>query len=91
MGFISDGDEYFAFVADRRPLAVGQEPVITPVPYNIDGALIEVFVDAGVLDDLAEFGWRYGSHTLHGPLETEGFQNVDTAPNERVWVVWSAN
>jgi hypothetical protein len=91
VGFASDGKDYFAFVADRRPLAVGLEPVITAVPFIVDGANIEVFVDAVLLDDPVEFGWRIGSHVLNGPLETEGHHRIDGAPNEPGWVAWPQN
>ena len=88
VGFGSDGEEYFALVADRRPLVLGGEPIITRVPFRVDGALMQVFVDADLLDNPTEFGWRVGSHSMNAHLETEGHHHFDTAPNEPVWVDW---
>jgi hypothetical protein len=77
VGFVADGEEYFAFIADRRPMAIGLEPVFTEIPYRVDGARIDVFVDAGLLDDPAEFRWRVGTINFHPHLETHGFQLID--------------
>ena len=77
VSFVSDGEEYFAFLADRRPLAIGGEPIITVVPWRVDGAVIEVLIDAGLLDDPAEFTWSGGTVTFHAHLESEGYQFVD--------------
>jgi hypothetical protein len=68
---VSDGEQYFAFVADRRPLAVGEDLIITPVPFRIRGASIRVFVDADLLDDQTDFLWSFGSITWHGGFEGE--------------------
>jgi len=84
----SDGEEYFAFVVDRRPLLVGQDAVVTPVPCSVDGATIHAFVDADLLDNPAEFGWRVGSQIYHGALGSEGRHRMENVPNEPVWVVW---
>jgi hypothetical protein len=91
VGFLSDGEEYSAFVTDRRPLLVGQEPIITLVPYSVDGATIEVFVDADLLDNLSAFGWRVGSHVVNGRFETQGHHRIDGAPNAPGWVPWPEN
>ena len=86
--FVADGGEYFAFVADRRPLVLGLEPVITAVPCRVDGARIEVEVDAHLLDDPAEFMWYGGTVTFHSQLESDGFQRVDQAPDVPVLAPW---
>jgi hypothetical protein len=75
--FVSDGEDYFALVVDRRPLVLGQEPIITVVPSRVDGAVMQVFVDAELLDDPAEFQWRLGTAAFHSHLGTEGFQLFD--------------
>jgi hypothetical protein len=89
VAFASDGGDYFAFVADRRPLAVGQEPIITPVPASFDGASVRVVVDADLLDDPADFLWRCGTTTSHAHFESNGFQLVDL--NDANWVAWPQN
>jgi hypothetical protein len=82
----SDGQEYFAFVADRRPLALGQDVVITPVPCRVDGASVQVFADVDLFDDPAEFLWRCGTMTAHAHFEADGFQVTDL--NDANWVPW---
>jgi hypothetical protein len=82
----SDGDHYFAFVADRRPLADGEDPIFTPVPFRIRGSSIQVFVDADLLDDPTDFLWSFGTFTAHAHLGTEGFESVDVSdPHFRPW------
>jgi hypothetical protein len=87
--FASDGEDYFAFVIDRRPLAVGQDAITTPVPCRVNGASIDVFVDADLLDDPAEFGWRLGIITEHARFGADGYQAPDRVPdNEAELVPW---
>jgi hypothetical protein len=88
IAFISDGEDYFAFVADRRPLVLGLDPILTLVPCKVDGALIEVYVDADLLDDPAEFKWRCGTLTVHA-LPTQGFQLIDRF--EAGYALWPQN
>ena len=80
----SDGEQYFAFVGDRRPLAVGGEEIITPVPFRVRGSSIQVFVDADLLDDPTDFLWAFGSVTAHAHLGTEGFEVVDVDDSDFV-------
>ena len=87
--FASDGEDYFAFVIDRRPLVVGEEPIITPVPFEVDGASVNVFVDADLLDDPAAFMWRSGTINHHAHYGTAGFEPIDRAPDsEADWLPW---
>lgn len=85
----SDGLEYFAFVADRRPLALGQDAVFSEVPCRVDGATVAVFADADLFDDPAEFMWRCGTMTAHAHFEADGFQIIDM--NDANWVHWPQN
>lgn len=85
----SDGDEYFAFVGDRRPLAFGGEEIITSVPFKVRGSSIQVLVDTDLLDNPAEFLWTVGSLTSHSDLGTEGHSLEDT--NDPAFVPWPQN
>jgi len=87
----ADGEEYFAFVVDRRPLLLSQDAIVTAVPCSVDGAKINAFVDADLLDNPAEFGWRVGSQVLNGALGSEGHHRMENVPNEPVWVPWPQN
>ena len=90
--FASDGEDYFAFVIDRRPLALGQDAITTPVPSSVDGASINVFVDADLLDDPSEFGWRMAVITEHARFGADGYQAPDRVPdNEAELVPWPQN
>ena len=86
---VSDGEQYFAFVADRRPLADGEDVIITPVPFRVRGSSIQVFVDAGLLDDPTDFLWSFGSITWHGNFEGESYDVVDTGVPH--FVPWPQN
>jgi hypothetical protein len=90
--FASDGEDYFAFVIDRRPLAVGQDAITTPVPFSVDGASINVVVDADLLDDPSEFEWRLGIITDHARFGADGYQSPDRVPdNEAEMLPWPQN
>jgi len=90
--FASDGEDYFAFVIDRRPLAVGQDAITTLVPSGVDGAWIDVFVDADLLDDPSAFLWRLGIVTEHARFGADGYQAPDRVPdNEAEMVPWPQN
>ena len=84
---VSDGTQYFAFVGDRRPLADGEDEVITPVPFKIRGSSIQVSVDADLLGDPADFLLWLGSITSHAHFGSEGFDVVDHVD----WTPWPQN
>lgn len=52
-------------VINRTPLLVGGAPIITLVPFSIDGTTLKVFVDPDTLGDPASFGWN--ASTRPGP------------------------
>jgi hypothetical protein len=80
----SDGEQYFAYVGDRRDLDGDGEPILTPVPFRIRGSSIQVSVDADLLDNPAEFLVWFGSVTSHAHFGSEGFDVVDA--DDAGWV-----
>jgi hypothetical protein len=57
-----DGTIFTAMVIDRRPLLLGEQAVVTPVPFKIKGADITVVVDESLIADPSSFEW--GSITV---------------------------
>lgn len=45
-------------VVDRTPLLTGGAPIITPVPFSIDGRTVKVFVPLETLGNPTSFGWN---------------------------------
>ena len=45
-------------VVDRTPLLTGGAPVITPVPFSIDGRTVKVFLPLQTLGNPSTFGWN---------------------------------
>ena len=76
-----NGDQFTAFIVDRRPTLTGGESVITPVGFSVNDARVSAFVDAEIIDDPASFAFRAGTRTYRGLPGTEGYVNSDGAPN----------
>jgi hypothetical protein len=45
-------------VVDRTPLLTGGAPVITPIPFSIDGRTVKVFAQLEMLGNPSSFGWN---------------------------------
>jgi hypothetical protein len=45
-------------VIDRTPLLTGGAPIITAVPFSIDGRTVKVFVPLSTLGNPSTFGWN---------------------------------
>ena len=76
-----DGTNFEAVVIDRRPALQGASPVITSVPFAIDGASVSVVAPSSLFDDPQNFNW--GSSTWIWPthLGTTAPKVVDRAPD----------
>ncbi len=76
-----DGAVFQAVVIDRRPALQGGVPLVTPVPFVIDGASVKVTAPSSLFDDPSQFRW--GSSTWIWPthLGTTSAKVVDRAPN----------
>lgn len=76
-----DGVQFTASIVDRRPTLTGGDSVFTPVGFSLNAAHISAFVDAAIIDDPASFGFRANIRAYQGLPGTEGFSDVDGAPN----------
>lgn len=76
-----NGTNFYAEVIDRRPALNGGAPVVTAVPYLVDGNVVKVIAPATLFDDPQEFRW--GSSTWIWPthLGTTSPHVVDRAPD----------
>jgi hypothetical protein len=73
-----DGTEFSGAAIDRRPLLTGGEAIITPVPFTIDGATVEAFLDSELIGDVpASFGWGPFTFLWSGPVGSEGVHFAD--------------
>lgn len=76
-----DGAAFQAVVIDRRPALHGGVPLVTPVSFEIIGAIVKVTAPSSLFDDPSQFRW--GSSTWIWPthLGTTSAKVVDRAPN----------
>src|SRR6185503_12464129 len=47
-----DGTEFAGTAIDRRPLLTGGEAIVTPVPFGINGRVVEAVLDSGLIGDV---------------------------------------
>jgi len=75
-----NGTQFAGTAIDRRPLLTGGEAIITPVPFNINGAIIEANLPFELIGDVAPgFVWRARTLDWSGRVGSSGYHEVDTA------------
>jgi hypothetical protein len=53
-----DGTEFAGTATDRRPLLTGGEAIITPVPFSINGTIVEAVLAYELIGDVPpSFQW----------------------------------
>jgi len=73
-----DGTKFAGTAIDRRPLLTGGEAILTPVPFSIDGNIIEAELASQVIGAVpASFGWGPFTMGWSGPVGTEGVRFAD--------------
>jgi hypothetical protein len=77
-----DGSQFRCFAVDRRPLALGQDAVMIPLPnaFSIHGNSVTINLDAGQLAIPSSIQFRGATSGLAGILGSEGWFLVDAAP-----------
>ena len=77
--FVSwDGTEFAGFAIDRRPLLTGGEAIITPVPFSINGTMVEAVLASTLIGDVPpSFVWRLFTTDWAGPVGSDGARFVD--------------
>ena len=75
-----DGTEFAGTAIDRRPLFTGREAIITPVPFSINGTMVEADLDSTLIGDVPpSFVWNVVTFDLSGPVGSNGAHTVDNA------------
>ena len=73
-----DGAEFAANAIDRRPLLTGGEAIITPVPFSINGTIVEAVLASELIGDVPpSFLWGAGTAIRAGPVGSLGYHFVD--------------
>jgi hypothetical protein len=76
-----DGAEFTGTAIDRRPLLTGEEAIISPVTFSIDGKIVKADLPYTLIGDVpASFGWFAGTGAWSVPVgQAEGHHLVDVA------------
>jgi hypothetical protein len=59
-----DGSEFTGVLLDRRPLLLGEAPILRGIEFAINGDEVVLFVPAILLDNCSQFQWRCGTVNL---------------------------
>jgi hypothetical protein len=76
-----DGSEFKGYAIDRRPLLSGGSAIVTPIPFSIDGAIVEAVLASALIGNPTSFRW--GVRAIDVPsshLGTGSISPVDSAP-----------
>ena len=76
-----NGERYYAEVIDRRPALQGGVPLVSSVPYQINGATISVFATPDMFGDLQDFRWGSSTWIWSTHLGSSAAHVVDRAPD----------
>ena len=76
-----DGQKFYAEVIDRRPVAQGGVPIVTAVPFVVDGRTVRVIASPALFDDPAVFRWGSTTWNWSSHLGSAGGHPVDRAPD----------
>ncbi len=93
-----DGTDFDAILIDRRPSLVGEDAIVTRIPFNIDvtleGSLLRGELTASVssrmLDKPRSFGWVVFADLVPGDFGNFGFLPTDIMPDDGGRVTWPA-
>ncbi len=94
-----DGTDFDAILIDRRPSLVGEDAIVTRIPFNIDvtseGSLLRGELSASVssrmLDKPRSFDWVVLTDLLPGDFGNFGFLPADVMPDDfTMQLTWPA-
>ena len=75
-----DGTEFAGIAIDRRPLLTGGEAIITPVPFSINGTILEADLAYELIGDVPpSFRWSVVTLNWAGPVGSVGHLVIDSA------------
>ena len=72
-----DGTRFAGTAIDRRPILTGGEAILTPVPFRINGTIIEADLASELLGAVAPFTWGPFTMDWSGPVGGEGCHFAD--------------
>ena len=77
-----DGAEFRGYAIDRRPLLSGGNAIVTPVPFSIDGAIVETVLASALIGNSSSFRWGVRAIDVSSShLGTGAISPVDSAPD----------
>jgi hypothetical protein len=76
-----DGAEFRAYAIDRRPLLTGGNAIVTPVPFSIDGAMVEAVLASALIGNPSSFRWGVRVIDVSSHLGTGALNTIDSAPD----------
>ena len=75
-----NGTAFAGNAIDRRPLFTGGAAIITPVPFSINGTIVEAVLPSTLIGDFPpSFAWDPRTLNWSGPVGGAGFNAVDGA------------
>ncbi len=75
-----DGTEFAGTAIDRRPLLTGGEAIIIPVPFSINGTIVDAVLASELIGDVPpSFLWGPFTVDWSGPVGSAGHNYVDSA------------
>ena len=77
-----NGSNFYAQVIDRRPTLEGGAPIVTAVPFFLDGRTLDVVAPPSLFDDPARFRWGSTTWLWSSHLGTSGGHSADRAPDD---------
>ena len=77
-----DGTDFDAILIDRRPSLVGEDAIVTPIPFNIDGNELSASVSRRMLDRPRSFVWNGITDLFPSFGENNSHLVVDFFPND---------
>lgn len=74
-----NGTAFAGTAIDRRPLLTGGEAIITPVPFSINGTIVEAVLASELIGDVPTFRWGPFTFDWSGPVGSEAANFADYA------------
>ena len=80
-----DGTEFTGILIDRRPLLTGEEALISPIPFSVDGTIVKAVLPAALIGEVpSSFQWGFYTRNWSGPIGSSGNNPVDLSVTTRV-------
>ena len=75
-----DGTAFAGTAIDRRPLLTGGEAIVTPVPFSINGTMVEAVLASTLIGDVPpSFTWAPNTRAWSGAIGSSGEHGIDGA------------